>query len=91
MAVGVFILCKQLKFANNENKFIKSLSNCSFGIYLIHVAIIELLEKFIPEYLAFSGWGFLILPGMFIVAALGSYALTLLIKLTFRKYSRYIV
>ena len=91
MAVGVFILCKQLKFANNENKFIKSLSNCSFGIYLIHVAIIELLEKFIPEYLAFSGWGFLILLGMFIVAALGSYALTLLIKLTFRKYSRYIV
>lgn len=90
-AIAIFILFKNIKFFGKQNKFIKSVSSCSFGMYLIHVAIIEIAEKHIPENLIFSNWGFLILPGLLIGTVIISYLITLLIKLIFRKFSRYIV
>ena len=46
MAISVFIVCKRLFNNTKENPLIRSLSGCTWGIYLIHPFFIHLFNKF---------------------------------------------
>lgn len=90
-AVGLFLLFKNCKICNKENKFIKNCSGCSYGIYLIHVFIILEIQKIIPQNIALSNWMYLYFPAAIVVTFFVSYLITYLIKLIFRKHSKWFV
>jgi len=90
-ALAIFLLFKESKVCNKENKYIKSCANCSYGIYLIHVFIIVTIQKIISQNIALSNWMYLYFPCVTVITFFISYLITYLIKLIFRKYSKWIV
>ena len=90
-ALALFLLFKGSKLCNKENKFIKSCAGCSYGIYLIHVFIIVTIQEIIPQTIALSNWMYLYFPCVTVVTFFISYLITYLIKLIFRKYSKWFV
>ena len=44
------------KYFNKENAFIKTLSKCSFTMYIIHLPIIGVIENIIKKYHLIGGY-----------------------------------
>lgn len=79
LSITIFIIVENLNI--KENKFIQSLSNCSWGIYIIHPLFINIIIKLLNiDLLKNNPYINLLLFGIFITFI--SYIFTLIIKKT---------
>lgn len=71
-SLGIFtFICNLFKGKMHSNKFIKTLSNLSFGVYLIHILVLNVVVKILPEMKVHA----LYIPSKFFVVLILSYSI----------------
>ncbi len=91
-ASAIFLAFRYSKFANKEHKFVKYLSGCTFGIYLTHAFVRNILFNLFGEgmmVLCETGWAVLLIPVYTIVIFVVSFGVTALISLLPKKIRKW--
>lgn len=91
-AAAIFLSFRYSKFANKENKFIKYVSGCTFGVYLVHAFVRNFIFDLCGEnmkLLCETGWSVLLIPVYTIIIFAISFAVSALFSLLPKKIRKW--
>lgn len=91
---AIFVFFRYSKVFNKENKLFALISKCTFGIYLVHPFIRNIVFALFGsgyDALCITGWGFVLIPVYISVIFIISLLISLIVNLIPKKISRWIM